>query len=421
MRALAKRVVGGILALQVKRLTKKNNFIVVGVVGSIGKTSTKLAIAEVLAQTKRVRYQQGNYNDYVSVPLVFFGSSMPSLFNPFAWTGVFLRHERQLRKPFPYEIVVVELGTDGPGQIAQFADYIALDIAVVTAITPEHMEYFADLDAVAKEELSVMRFSKQLVINKDLAAAEYRSLIPEAATYALKTEADYQVRNVKFQSNGAEFSFTVDGKKLFDASIPAVSDAQLYSAAAASAVADMLGVEPADVADALTHISPVDGRMSLLRGLNNAMIIDDSYNSSPEAAKAALETIYRMDAPQKIALLGNMNELGDHSAAAHTELGNFCDASQLATVVTLGPEANTYLAPAAKAAGCSVKECTTPYEAGEYIKSIMKENALILVKGSQNKVFAEEAIKVLLENPADANRLVRQSPDWLRIKQANFS
>src|SRR5258708_17461591 len=144
---------------------QKHHFKIIGVVGGIGKTSTKLAIAQSLGKTLRVRYQEGNYNDIVSVPLIFFGHPMPSLVNPFAWIKVFMDNAKQIRGEYPFDVVVVELGTDRPGQIAAFQKYLKLDYAVVTAIVPEHMEYFNDMQAVSSEELSVAGYSEKLIYN----------------------------------------------------------------------------------------------------------------------------------------------------------------------------------------------------------------------------------------------------------------
>ena len=105
---------------------------------------------------------------------------------------------------------------------------------------------------------------------------------------------------------------------------------------------------------------------------------------------------------------------------AHTEIGKLCDPSELDLVVTIGPDANAYLAPAAAANGCTVKTFTNPYDAGEYVKPRVKPNAIIYAKGSQNKVFAEEAVKSLLADPKDVGKLVRQSEYWLRRKAKNF-
>jgi len=132
--------------------------------------------------------------------------------------------------------------------------------------------------------------------------------------------------------------------------------------------------------------------------------------------KAALHTLYRLAAPQKIAVLGNMNELGKYSEAAHHEIGQYCDPKQLDLLVTIGPDANKYLALTAAAKGCKVQQFDDPYSVGEYLKPIVKKGALVLVKGSQNRVFAEETVKLLLANPKDAEKLVRQSAEWLKKK-----
>ena len=420
MKAVARRVVIIILASQVRRLRKKNTFTTIGVVGSIGKTSTKLAIAQILSETKRVRYQLGNYNDLVSVPLIFFDHNMPSLTNPLAWAVLFIKNELQLLKKYPYDVVVVEIGTDGPGQIAAFKQYLHLDIAVVTAIAPEHMEYFADLAAVAKEELSVATYADELIINTDLVAAEYIENTNFTSYALLDTAADYSAEVKVVSAKGMEAAINKKGTAMFSASVPFISEVQLYSLTAATAVADKLGIEQEAIVRSVSNLQPVPGRLQILPGIQDTTIIDDSYNASPEAVASILTTLYKMQAPQKIALLGNMNELGSFSPEAHTQIGLLCDPKQLEHVVTLGPDANQFLAPAAREKGCQVTECTTPYEAGELIATLIKPGAVILVKGSQNKVFAEEAIKPLLANESDESRLVRQSKSWLDKKAANF-
>jgi UDP-N-acetylmuramoyl-tripeptide--D-alanyl-D-alanine ligase len=112
-----------------------------------------------------------------------------------------------------------------------------------------------------------------------------------------------------------------------------------------------------------------------------------------------------------------MNELGETSAAAHKQLGQLCDPKKLDLVVTLGRDANDYLAPAAKQQGCKVVVSDSPYEAGRLIAQAIRPGACVLVKGSQNGVFAEEAIKSLLADASEAKKLVRQSDAWLRKKQ----
>lgn len=420
MKRIARSVIVAILGWQVRRLRRKHDFKVVAVVGSIGKTSTKFAIAQVVGANRKVRFQEGNYNDLVSVPLVFFGLPIPSLFNPLAWLVTIIRCESQIHRSYPYDVVIVEVGTDGPGQIAAFERYLHADIGVLTAITPEHMEFFTDLDAVANEELSIYEYSDYILANADLIDDRYLTFLEDPATYALHNQATYKVDSFSFQSDGVTFKLSKDGKKFLNASHTSIAEPHLYSLTAAVAVADKLGLSSDEIIDGLVHVKPVSGRMQLLKGIRNSSIIDDSYNASPEAAKAAIETLYRIDAPQKIALLGNMNELGTFSPDAHTEVGSLCDPKQLSVVVTLGPDANEYLAAAAEAQGCVVKRFDTPYEAGEYLRETITNGAVVLVKGSQNRVYAEEAIKPILADPNDVQKLVRQSPSWLKKKSQNF-
>lgn len=419
MKDIARRIVTAILARQVRHLRKKQDITIVGIVGSIGKTSTKFAVAKVLQQQYRVRFQEGNYNTLLTAPLVFFGAPLPSLTNPLAWLGVFIRNHRQI-KHYPYDIVVVELGTDHPGDIITFQDYIACDITVVTAITPEHMEFFNDLDDVATEELSAGVFSERLVINTDLCAAKYLDVPVPITTFGTK-DADYVLRDMRFNDGDATFTVRRDGKAWLQARMEAVAQSELYSATAAATVADLLDVPKDAIAKGIAELQPVSGRMRRLKGVKNSLILDETYNASTVAVKAALDTLYTFKAPQKIAILGNMNELGDYSAAAHTEVGEYCDSAQLDLVVTIGPDANEYLAPAAVEQGCLVKTFDDPYSAGQFVKEQIKPHAVILAKGSQNKVYAEEAVKLLLANPKDIEKLVRQSPDWLKKKQANFA
>lgn len=417
MKKVAKQLVTTLLGWQVRRLRKKNKLRIIAVAGSVGKTSTKFAIASVLGQRFKVQFQQGNYNDISSVPLIFFGLPLPMLLNPFDWLKVFLRIEKQLRQPYPYEIVVIELGTDGPGQLEKFRKYLQADIGILTAIAPEHMEFFKDLDAVAREELQISRLSNSLFVNKDLCAEAYLEQIGKPyISYGIKNPADYRVDKLEFRGEGYDFRVSRYGRPFMELKHEAIAETQLYSITAAVAVAAELGMTPAAITRGIEAIKPVSGRMQRLRGVNGSTIIDDTYNASPVATKAALDTLYKLKAPQKIAIIGNMNELGSYSEAAHREIGEYCDPHQLDLVVTIGPDANRFLAPAAQANGCDVRSFDNPVEAGKYLQDVIQKKAVILAKGSQNGVFAEEAVKLLLADQGDREKLVRQSERWLKVK-----
>lgn len=420
MKSLAKKIVVTILGWQIRRLYKKNEIKVVVVTGSVGKTSTKWAIGNVLKQKYKTQFQEGNYNDIVTVPLIFFGRSTPSLFNPLAWGFIFLSNELALLRKYPYEIVVVELGSDGPGQLQQFKKYLRAEIGVLTAITPEHMEYFEDIKAVADEEKVVSELSTLTLINKDMCPPQYTK-IEGALSYGIKQDGDFTLRNISFDNEGCNFDVLAGSSKIFSARHEAISEPQLYSILAAVAVAHKLDLNSEEIEAGIATIKPVAGRMQQLKGVNNSLILDDTYNASPEAVKAALDTLYRLGSSQKIAVLGNMNELGKYSEEEHKKIGNYCDPKQLELVVTIGPDANKFTAEAAEAKGCKVQRFDSPYAAGDYLKSLVTQGGLILVKGSQNGVFAEETVKILLDNPSDSTKLVRQDMKWLVKKSKAFN
>ncbi|MDP2947649.1 MAG: cyanophycin synthetase, partial [Nanoarchaeota archaeon] len=144
---------------------------------------------------------------------------------------------------------------------------------------------------------------------------------------------------------------------------------------------------------------------------------DDTYNASPNAIKIALDTLYNFESPQKIAILGMMNELGDLSEEEHKKIGKYCNPKFLDLVVTVGKDANLFLAPAAKQNSCQVYEAKNSLDAGNFVKNKIKEGAVILAKGSQNGVFTEEALKPLLDSKSDFSKLVRQDKYWMEIKK----
>jgi UDP-N-acetylmuramoyl-tripeptide--D-alanyl-D-alanine ligase len=409
MKRALKAIVVSVLAWQVRRLQRKNNFKCVAVAGSYGKTSTKLAIVQALQTKYKVRFQDGNYNDITTVPLIFFGRTIPPLFNPFAWLSVFLKNELALRRPYDYDVVVVELGIDGPRQMQEFKKYLKVDLAQVTSIAPEHMEFFDRIEDVAKEELAIREFSDVVLVNKNLCDIK------------LPTDTKISGYEIEFNEENLSDKWSVKfGAKTINLGIKPDSITQLYTFANAAVVCVELGMTEEEIKKSLLGIDTVPGRMNRLEGKGGSRIIDDTYNASPDAVIMALHNLYAAEGDKKIALLGNMNELGEESESYHRAVGKQCDPKKLDLVVTLGPEANKFLADEARKRGCKVVETTTPYEAAERIEGRLGEGVVVLAKGSQNGVFAEEAIKLLLADPKDAGLLVRQSPAWIKKKEKSF-
>lgn len=390
---------------------------VVVVAGSIGKTSATQAITAVLSERYAVRSTIKSYNVAHSLPLSVFATELPS--HKLGWLTLVPRLYLQSLRKQPFDVLVLEIGTDHPGELAQFA-YLKPHLGVVTAVTPEHMEYFKTLDAVAAEELSIASFCRETLVNHDMVAPQYRHHLQARHVSYYGKRQSYAVSRHRRHDFQQVASFHLDGLDLPDLPTHFVGTQSLHGMLAAAAVARKLKLTSGQLERGLRNLRPVAGRMRLFKGIDNSTIIDDSYNASPEAVLAALDTLAEVPGTQKIALLGSMNELGETSAEAHRLVGQHCDPAKLDLVVTLGHEATTHLAPVAIANGCTVLTTDSPYRAGELIKQQLRTGATVLVKGSQNRVFAEEAIKALLADCEDADELVRQSPYWLRIKHRQF-
>lgn len=396
------------------------------VTGSVGKTSTKIAIATVLSERFKVRLQEGNHNAEVSTPLAILGIDYPENIKSITtWLGVFRAAKIRIKQPADVDVIVQELGSDRIGQVPHFGTYIHPDIGVVTAVSPEHMEFFKTVDNVAREELSVANFSDQALINRDDIDGKYAKYIinPKIDTYGTNASAEYHFISENYSLESGHKGDFIAPKLLspIKAVIHVLGEYTLRPAVAAAAVAVKLSLNPAEITKGLAKIRPIPGRMNVLRGVNSSIIIDDTYNSSPLAAKSALRTLYQIDAPQRIAVLGSMNELGETSQVEHEKLGKFCNSGELAYVITVGSEAANFLAPAAKTKGCHVKSFENAQLAGEFVKSIMEKGSVILFKGSEGGIYLEEAIKDVLHSTSDESKLVRQSTEWLQRKQNFFS
>lgn len=396
------------------------------VTGSVGKTSTKVAIGTVLSERLRVRLHVGNHNADLSSPLAILGIDYPdSIRSIGAWLSVFAAAKDRIAAPADIDVIVQEVGSDRIGQVPHFGKYATPDVAVVTAVSAEHMEYFKTIDAVAREELSAANFSRQALINRDDIDGDFAKYLtnPNISTYGTSGNAEYRFEDSDFSiEKGYKGAFIAkDWEDPVATTLKLFGEHSQRQAVAAAAVAVKLGLTVDEVKKGLGKIRAVNGRMNVLRGFENTIIIDDTYNSSPLAAESALRALYSLSVPARIAVLGSMNELGAESEVDHIALGKFCDPNELSWVITVGDDAEKYLAPAARSNGNQVKSFKSALEAGAFVRQVAEPGAAILFKGSQGNVYLEEAIKIVLHATDDEQYLVRQSPTWITIKNKFFS
>lgn len=421
MRKMLKNVVRKQLEGYVVRLLEIHKPKVIAITGSVGKTSTKLATAHLLKDQYNVLVHKGNYNTEFGLPLSLFELETPAKASDAkAWMKIFAEMRRKLKEDYPYDIVVLEMGADSPGDIKHFMEYIHPDIGVVTAVAKVHMEEFKTAEAILDEKWSLAHGSRKVFYNHDdkrLRDASHD--LDDAQGYGLDRTDNWadlkQFRGVDGWSAKLHL-----GSTSFDIDIPVVARQSVYALVLAAAIANDLGLSEEQIKTGIDSWPQPHGRMQLLKGKNDSLILDDSYNANPYATVAALDALTHFEG-RKLAILGTMNELGDYETAGHRLVGKH--AKDLDLLVTIGDVAELYLSPAAVEAGLSpkkVRNFSSPYEAGKYVAGQLQPEDNVLVKGSQNGVFAEEAIKYLLDDSSDKSKLVRQSPEWMEKKHEQF-
>ena len=397
----------------------------IAVTGSVGKTGTKRAIATVLSQRFRVGMHDDTSSTHLTVPMSILGIVYPEKpHSPMAWHKVFRAAKKRIKHPTTVDVIIQELNANRPGDIASYSRYLRPDISVITGITPERIESFGSVDALAAEEMALNQFSAQVLINRDDINAKYAEMLinPNINTYGATGFAEYRFEIGEFTlSDGYEGSVIApEYPSPIRAQAKVVGEHSLRPIMAAVAVAAKMQMLPDEIAKGVASVTATPGRMNLLDGIGGTYIIDDTASSSPGSALAALQALYSIDTPQRIALLGSMSGLGNVSADEHKKLGNECDPNLLSWVVTVGDDANKYLGPAARSRGCQVKAFDSAIDAGAFVRSVSDSGAVILAKGSKSNVYLEEAVKVLCELSENIE-LVRQTPEYMEIKNNFFS
>ena len=271
------------------------NVKLVVITGSVGKTSTKRAIGTMLSERFRIGMNEGNHNTELSAPMSILGIEYPeNVKSIMSWLRVFRAARLRIKSAETVDVIVQELGADRVGDIARFGTYLKPDIAVVSAVSPEHMEYFVTMDAVAEEELGVSKFSQLTIINRDDIDGEYAKYlnVPNFVTYGTTGAAEYRVEIGDFNTNSGykARAFGPEFPEPFEINANVLGEHSLRTVVAAIAVAAKLGMTPAEITRGVSNIQAAPGRMNLLRGIGGTHIIDDSYNSSPLAAKSDPET-----------------------------------------------------------------------------------------------------------------------------------
>jgi len=423
MKKITKKLIASRLAKKVQKLLKNNEITVIAVTGSVGKTSTKVAIGKLLSKNHQVQFSEDSYNTDIGLPLSFFGLKAPSpLWDPLAWKRIFQKIDN-ISKNYPYDVVVLEMADDELEDMVKLLKFINPKYSVISGIAPVHMERMVTMNRVVRDNWEIAKNADNIFYNYDNTDLNKLASKSKKAVSFGVNKGKIKLTNLSRNSKGyLDGTINLIDSKI-DVKTKMIGRHNLNSIIAAAAIAEAMGQSPAAIAKGVSEIVGVNGRMKLLKGFNGTKIIDDSYNSSPDAVISALEVMKEIKANKKIAVLGNMNELGDESKDAHYKIGKAA-AKVSDMLIVIGKDAEIFTVSGAKDAGMnpdSIKIFKTPYEIGHFLKRLLEKGDLVLVKGSQNGVFSEEVVRILLDPSLDASEyVVRQSKGWKRKKRKAF-
>ena len=349
------------IGLYHRKQTKKP---VSAVTGSVGKTTTREMIAHVLSSTKKVYQTQGNYNSAIGVPITLSRMEPDS------------------------DCFVLECGTDHFNEIAQITDMVNPDIGVVTMIGVAHLEHFLTRENILKEKMDIaknMGRSDVLFLNGDdtyLSRLEEHGIHPvsQVIYFGHGKNAKARASESKYEDGFMTFTYE-NGEVVKKVRLSVLGEHNVLNATVSLAIAQYLGV---DMEAAVKSLESFSGLRQRLVASEKVTILDDCYNASPDSMKASLNVL--MDIPcrgRKIALLGDMYELGPEEERFHEEIGEYAANLKLQELVTVG-KLGERIAKGAKNSGATfdVTSFLTKEEAGEYLLGKVSKEDLVLVKAS---------------------------------------
>ncbi len=356
------------LATAVRKLWGKT---AIGITGSMGKTTTKEAIAHLLSVRHRVHRSKGNFNNHFGLPL-----------------GL-LTLERE------YDLAVIEMGMNHAGEIAALARIALPDQGVVTTVAPVHLEFFnsiADIARAKYELIEALPRDGTAVLNAD---DEYvsqfgRGFPGKVVMFGFKSTADVRAENLQvLGASGTRFDLVSSGVRQRVES-PLLGKHNVYNVLAAAAVALEHGITPSEIAEAVPELEAGDKRGQVVQ-LGNITVLYDCYNSSPKALMSAVDTLVEIPAQRRIVVAGEMLELGSTGEELHRECGRYIAGKKLDFLLGVRGLAKP-MVDAAVEAGMRAEFVATPEEAGDWLAQNVRDGDAVLLKASRG-VKLEKALE----------------------------
>lgn len=345
------------------------NIPVVAVTGSVGKTSTKDIIASVLSQEFKVLKTRGNYNNHIGVPLTILGLK-------------------------EHTAAVIEMGMNHLGEISILTDIAKPTISVITNIGTSHIGNLGSRENILKAKLEVLKGMDEkgiIIINNDndlLNDWARKNIKYKVNTYGIDNKSDYMAYNIELLPDKSIFNSDIDRRRC-KIDVPVAGLAFIYNSLSGIAVGDILNIKTEKIIKGISEIKLTSSRMDIQKIKDDILIINDSYNASYDSTKAALEVLKNTKAAKRIAILGDMLELGDYAEELHKEVGNEVVKNSIDVLITVGENAKYIAERVKELGGCNTYICRNNEEAIHVVNSNVSKNDVILLKASNGMKFNE--------------------------------
>ena len=353
---------------------RKFDLPIVAITGSNGKTTTKDITSSVLAQRFSVFKSEKSYNNQIGIP------------------------SRLMQLSDADEIAVLEIGTSWPGEIERLSQITGPTVGVITNIGPAHLELLGSIEGVAEEKGALLTHVEHAILNADdpMTPRLAGRVCGQITTFGWQNDADVSASEIEIDGFGKPtFTLTISGNKIDRVHLPCLGKHNIYNALAAAGVGLWAGLTPKEIRVGLECFQPADMRMEPIVH-NDLHIINDAYNSNPESLKSALTFLSDIEiAGKRIAILGDMLELGKHSHTLHLKTGQTIP-TNINLLITVGPHSRAIAGGAAGRVE-SILSCDTPKQAAQELIQYAQPGDAVLIKGSRG-IKLEQVLKELILN-----------------------
>ena len=422
-----------ILRFMAKLILKRYKPKIIGITGSVGKSSTKEAVYLALKNDFRVRRNKENYNNEIGIPLTIIGVKTGGR-NPLKWFWVFLKWLFRLIMPIGYpKILILEMAVDRPGDMKYLTDFIEPEIGVLTDISASHLEFFRSINQIVQEKsvliknisengMAILNMDNEIIVKL---AQKFNGKIVKIGIENKVVDlraSDIHLNYFEDELKGLSFKLNYKGKTIPFRLPNIIAQHQIYAVLIAVAMADYFKINLIEVAKSLEKFKSPVGRMNLLNGINGSKIIDDTYNASLVSTIKALETLQEIKSNRKIVILGDMLELGNDSKRQHQKIIEKTLAENVDMLLVVGKRMKKALEQilGSKELMKNIWSLNNSKEVGRVIKRKLQAGDLVLVKGSQG-MRMENVVKEIMSDSKQSKKLLcRQSENWQKIASDKY-